>query len=104
MDYKEKRQSVTAFEKYRDETVTSFNEFRESQRESGVKVAAPLDMTDKKMDPEFDAMVLQNIELLVRNGYLSPSDFGYYGLYVPTEYSDALRVGADRYAPCQTRT
>lgn len=104
MDYKEKRQTVIAFEKYRDNTVTAYNEFRESQREAGVKVAKPLDMTDKKMDPDFDAAVLRNIEVLVKNGYLSPSDFGYYGLYVPAEYSDALRVGADRYAPCQTRT
>jgi len=104
MDYKEKRQNVIAFERYRDKIVKSFNDFREEQRKSGAKVAPPIDITDAKMNPDFDARILQNIEALVRNGYLSPKDFGYRGFYVPEEYADVLRVGADRYAACTTRT
>lgn len=104
MDYKEKRQHVVAFEKYRDGLVASSEAFREDQRKAGVSVPPPLDITDAKMDPEFDATLLQNLELLVKNGYISAKDFGYRGFYVPEEYADALRVGADRYAPCETRT
>ncbi len=104
MDYKEKRQSVIAFERYRDKIVTSFNAFREEQRISGVKVAAPIDITDAKMNPDFDAGIIRNLEVLVQNGYLSAADFGYHGLYVPAEYAEQLRMSADRYAPCQNRT
>jgi hypothetical protein len=104
LDYKEKRQNVLAFEKYRDKTVTSYNAYRETQRAAGLEAPRPLEITDAKMDPNFDAGLLQRIEFLVKNGYFSAKDFGYRGFYVPEEYADVLRVGADRYAPCERWT
>lgn len=102
--YKERRQNVFAFEKYRDKAIEKWENFREFKREQGDTVPGPLDISNKTMNPEMDPALLKQLEFLVRNGYIFASDFGYYGLYVPSEYADVLRLGADRYAPCPTQT
>jgi len=102
--YKERRQNVFAFEKYRDKAIEKWEKFREFKRQEGGNVPGPLNISKKTMNPEMDPGVLKQLEFLVRNGYLFASDFGYYGLYVPSEYADVLRLGADRYAPCPTQT
>ena len=102
--YKERRQNVLAFEKYRDKAVAKREDYRERKRAQGEPVPAPLNISKAKMNPEIDSGLLAQLELLVRNGYVSAADFGYYGLYVPGEYADTLRVGADRYAPCAIKT
>jgi len=104
MAYKERRQNVLGFEKYRDREVRNWDEYRDFQREQGEPDPGPLKITDVKIDEDLDPAFLAQMEFLMRNGYLSAKDFGYYGLYVPGEYADILRLGADRYAPCPART
>jgi len=40
-----------------------------------------------------DRRLVAALSNLIVNGYLSPSDFGWMGLYLPEEYADALSVG-----------
>lgn len=104
MDYKEKRQNVLAFEKYRDKAVAKHESRRETQRNEGTNVMPPLEISMEVIPEEIDSALLRQLESLVRNGYVSARDFGYYGFYVPSEYQSALSVGSDRFAPCATRT
>jgi len=104
MDYKEKRQNVLAFEKYRDRVVTADEEYRKLKRQQGGKPPAPLTISRAVLPEEIDAGLLRQIRWLVSNGYIAAKDFGYFGLYVPAEYQSALSSGSDRFAPCPTRT
>lgn len=104
MDYKEKRQNVLAFEKMREKAIASRESYRDRMREQGGTVPPSLDFPDETLAEDINPNLLRQLENLVRNGFISPKDFGYHGLYVPVEYQSALSVGADRFAPCATRT
>ena len=104
MDYKEKRQNVLAFEKYRDKAIAKHEGRRETQRSEGTKVSPPLEIAMDVLPEDIDSGLSRQLENLVRNGYIAAKDFGYYGFYVPSEYQSALSVGSDRFAPCATRT
>ncbi len=104
IDYKQKRQNVLAFEKYRDKVVASREALRKSRKERGEPIPDRLDITNAKIPQEFNPTIIASIEYLVKNGYLSAADFGYYGLYVPEEYQKSLSLGSERYAVCDTKT
>lgn len=103
MEYKERRQNVMAFEIYRDKEIEAYELYRTQMREGGIE-RPPLDMPKDVMPKEIDPGLLAQLEWLVKNGFIGPVDFGYYGFYVPEEYQETLKVGADRYAPCEIRT
>lgn len=100
MDYKEKRQNVLAFEKYRDKAIIAHKMFADSQRLAGASPPPPHGLPLTVMNPEIDPALLAQVEFLVKSGYLSPADFGYYGMYIPTEYHGSLTVGAETFARC----
>jgi len=102
MDYKEKRQNVLAFEKYRDKAIVAHESYRDLKRSQGSAVPPPLEISKVELPENIDAGLLRQLANLVSNGYISAKDFGYHGLYVPTEYQSALSGGADRFAPCTT--
>ena len=104
MEYKERRMNAFAFEKYRAKRIEDHEAYRQTMRDQGGKVPAALDFPKAELDVEVDAGLLRQLRHLVANGYISAADFGYYGLLVPTEYHAALKNGADRFAPCATRT
>ena len=104
MEYKERRMNAFAFEKFRDKKIEDHEMYRQAMRDEGGIVPAPLKFAKVNLDPEVDAGLLRQLKFLVSNGYISAADFGYYGLLVPTEYEPALNGGADRYAPCGTKT
>jgi len=103
MDYKEKRQNVLAYEKYRDKAIIAHESYRDLKRNQGAKVPPPLEISKATLPEEIDGGLSRQLQNLVSNGYISAKDFGYRGFYVPEEYQTALSGGADRFAPC-TRT
>ena len=101
LEYKERRQNVFAFEKYREKALAKREKFNQAQIEAGQTPFPPLVFENTAtLEREIDPGLLSQLENLVANGYISPTDFGYHGFYLPTEFRDALAVGADRYAPC----
>jgi len=104
MDYKERRQNALAFELHREKVIVAHESFRDLKRQQGGNVPPPLDISMETLDETIDAGLLFQLERLVSNGYITAKDFGYYGFYVPSEFQSALSGGADRFAPCATRT
>lgn len=104
MDYKEKRQNALAYEVYREKAVVAHESFRDLKRQQGGTIPPPLEVSKDKVGDSLDAGLLMRLENLVSNGYIAAKDFGYYGFYVPDEFQSALSGGADRFAPCATRT
>ena len=93
------------YEKYREKALIKHEELNQFQIESGQRPFPPLEFDNRAtLDPAIDPGLLSQLENLVVNGYISPTDFGYHGFYLPTEFRDVLATGAERYAPCDTKS
>lgn len=104
MAYKERRQNVMGLERYWTKMNERHEQFRDAQREKGELVPPPMDIPKFDIEDDIDPNLLAQLENLVVNGYIGPADFGYMGFYVPGEYREAITAGAQRYAPCTTKT
>jgi len=99
--YRERRQNLLGLDQYHEwfaEKVASSKLAQYQSEQFQTITEANTDVTPApkaawRIGTDLDRRLVAALSNLIVNGYLSPSDFGWMGLYLPEEYADALSVG-----------
>ena len=104
MVYRNLREHMFAIERVRDAIASARrasslqNTFENvSARIEGRK---PRGFYHPKISKKVDARIARQLRILVQNGYLSPSDFGFLGLFQPLEFAPYLNDGVIGTSRC----
>ena len=94
MAYRDVRQSIVAINGAMDELNAFARAYPSYQLPAYLNPSMGADGTmvasKTPMGDTINPRITSGLAVLVTNGYLSPSDFGYFGLYLPEEYVDVL--------------
>ena len=99
LQYRALRQNLFAIERVRSAMLRNpmarvFNDI--AQKIDG----GPQRNYNPKIGKKIDARLARNLRVLVQSGYLSASDFGFLGLFLPAEYAPYLADGVVGQSRC----